>query len=498
MKQTLSGMWVVSAALALVACGDSDRNAEAQRGTLNGWTPVNVVAPAFKAGFATNPASSGLAIGLQTINTGSPPATPNEAPNVALALPCDFKVFKINYNTVGARGEAATATAAVMVPVPTNNLDQCAGPFPMVLAAHGTDYNKAADVSNLAASSEGALFASVFAAQGFVVVAPNYAGYDASDLSYHPYLMLEQQAKDMQDALAAAGRAGLFNTNGKLFVTGYSQGGAVAMATQRALQLGNDSRLVASAPLSGPYAMLKFGDVIMGGKVNRGGTIFTPLLIEAAQKAYGDLYSSITEIYNAPFSTTVPGLLPGLSLTQNPAFGQLASAPLLTAKSDGSESTPPWGVAASGALLTQSARTAYLADAAANPLPVDAANPLPATSAFGMRRALLKNDLRSGWVPDKPTLLCGADNDPSVFFGENTTTFKAHVDAKQADNPVRVLNLNSSISGNEDPFAPLKQGFASAGLNISFSTALTASNSVHSAMAPYCYLAAYGMFRAYR
>ncbi len=74
-------------------------------------------------------------------------------------------------------------------------------------------------------------------------------------------------------------------------------------------------------------------------------------------------------------------------------------------------------------LLTQSARTAYLADAAANPLPVDAANPLPATSAFGMRRALLKNDLRSGWVPDKPTLLCGADNDPSVFFEENTTTF---------------------------------------------------------------------------
>ena len=31
--------------------------------------------------------------------------------------------------------------------------------------------------------------AAVFAAQGYIVVAPNYAGYDGSTLDYHPYLM---------------------------------------------------------------------------------------------------------------------------------------------------------------------------------------------------------------------------------------------------------------------------------------------------------------------
>ena len=29
----------------------------------------------------------------------------------------------------------------------------------------------------------------MFAAQGYIVVAPNYAGYDISTLGYHPYSM---------------------------------------------------------------------------------------------------------------------------------------------------------------------------------------------------------------------------------------------------------------------------------------------------------------------
>ena len=32
------------------------------------------------------------------------------------------------------------------------------------------------------------MIAAMYAAQGFIVVAPNYAGYDISTLGYHPYL----------------------------------------------------------------------------------------------------------------------------------------------------------------------------------------------------------------------------------------------------------------------------------------------------------------------
>ena len=69
----------------------------------------------------------------------------------------------------------------------------------------------------------------MFAAEGYIVVAPNYLGYDTSTLPYHPYLNGDQQSKDMIDALTAA-RSALPTSNapntrdgGKLFITGYSQ-----------------------------------------------------------------------------------------------------------------------------------------------------------------------------------------------------------------------------------------------------------------------------------
>jgi len=53
-------------------------------------------------------------------------------------------------------------------------------------------------------NGEALIMAAVFASQGYIVVAPNYAGYDSSTLPYHPYLVADQQSKDMIDALTAA------------------------------------------------------------------------------------------------------------------------------------------------------------------------------------------------------------------------------------------------------------------------------------------------------
>jgi dipeptidyl aminopeptidase/acylaminoacyl peptidase len=253
---------IAGSLLVLVACGDM--GPEANRGTLNNALPLSPISNAatsvvFKTAFTSNTATAPVVAALQTLNAG------------ANALPCDFTVYKINYNTVGALGEAATATAAVMVPVPTNGNSNCAGPgYPVILAAHGTDINRSSDVSKVSSHLEGSLYATIFASQGYVVIAPNYAGYDDSNLNYHPYLILNQQVKDMRDALTAAGKAGVYVGNGKLYLTGYSQGGAVALATQRALESEGVS-FSASAPNSGPYAMLSFGDAIFGGQPNRVG-----------------------------------------------------------------------------------------------------------------------------------------------------------------------------------------------------------------------------------
>ena len=136
---------------------------------------------------------------------------------------CSVDVYHFEYETVGGQGEASTASAALMVP---RGLDpSCLGSRPELLYAHGTTTDKSYNIADLSGggNAEGVLLAAVFAAQGYIVIAPNYAGYDTSTLPYHPYLVAAQQSQDMMNALTAA-RSALTGVaaigGGKLFVTG--------------------------------------------------------------------------------------------------------------------------------------------------------------------------------------------------------------------------------------------------------------------------------------
>ena len=225
-----------------------------------GKDPVAVLAAPARGTLLQNPpqllSTQSVAALLSQLSVG--------ANQVLLALSgiplCDIQVYQIRYATVGGTSEATAASGAMMVP---SGLDpNCHGARPVVLYAHGTTTDRAFNIANLSdpQNAEGLLMAALFAAQGYIVVAPNYAGYDSSTLAYHPYLNGDQQSKDMIDALAAARsalparQAPLTTDSGRLFITGYSQGGYVAMATHRAMQTAG-MKVTASAPMSGPYAL---------------------------------------------------------------------------------------------------------------------------------------------------------------------------------------------------------------------------------------------------
>jgi hypothetical protein len=146
-------------------------------------------------------------------------------------------------------------------------------------------------------------------------VAPNYAGYDTSTLPYHPYLIADQQSKDMIDALGAARTAlplvsaTLTKDDGQLFITGYSQGGYVAMATDRAMQAAG-MKVTAAAPMSGPYALGAFVDAVFYGEVNGGAPISSTLLLTAYQKAYGNIYADAVDVFESPYAAGIDSLLP--------------------------------------------------------------------------------------------------------------------------------------------------------------------------------------------
>ena len=272
--------------------------------------------------------------------------------------------------------------------VPNDSAAPCQGERPIVLYAHGTNTDKAFNMADLEASdsSEGLLMAAVFAAEGYIVVAPNYVGYDTSTLGYHPYLNGEQQSNDMIDALTAA-RSALPTADapdttdgGQLMVTGYSQGGYVAMATHRALQEAGET-VTASAPMSGPYALSAFSDAIFQGQVTGGSPVNLTLLLTSYQNAYGNLYASTTDVYEAQYATDIETLLPSTTpLGELEDQGKLpdtalfSSTPPDPAYADMTPATTPSNLAAVFALgfgtdhlLTNDFRLAYLQDADVNP-----------------------------------------------------------------------------------------------------------------------------------
>jgi hypothetical protein len=377
---------------------------------------------------------------------------------------CDIGVFHLEYHTVGARSEATTASAALLVPA---GLDaRCHGARPIVLYAHGTSSNRAYNIADLndPQNAEGLLLAALFASQGYIVVAPNYAGYDTSTLGYHPYLNADQQSKDMIDALSAARQglpaAGLLliTDGGQLFITGYSQGGYVALATQRALQAAGMT-VTAAAPMSGPYALAAFFDAVMSGQVDGGAPVFMTLLITGYQKAYGNIYAAPGDLFEDQYASGIDSLLPSASSRGElyaqgllPQYALFSATPPDPIYADITPATQPARFASvfalgfgSGNLIRNSYRLSYLQDLAG------------ASAQLPLRQALARNDLRN-WVPTAPTLLCGGDGDPIVFWLNTQLMQDYWATLPSPATDITVLNLEAPIGGAE-PFAALKQDF---------------------------------------
>lgn len=429
------------------------------RGTLVASPPNRVPIPQADGTYATTLPATQFA---QMLEAGQPGIT-----QITGTPKCAISIYYMKYITVGGAGERTDATGAIMVPSGTDAA--CSGPRPVVLYAHGTQTDKAFNMANIRDYSEASLIAATFAAQGFIVVAPNYAGFDTSSLGYHPYLNAEQQANDMVDGMRAAKKA--FSSIGvqasdKLLVTGYSQGGHVSMATQRAMQTtyASEFQVTALASGAGPYAISLFADTIFAGSPSMLGTVFLPFTFTSYQKSYGGVYGSTSDLYEAQYATGIESLLPGpgTTITSLLATGKLPPAALFAADSLPGPSSPTFSANfGPGNLIKSSFRTSYLADLQQNPCNTSTGAPIPCTPANPLRKALLKNDLRT-YVPNVPTMLCGGNADPVVFF-MNTQAAQAFFLGKgMSPSRLTVLDVDSTPSSASDPFATAKVAFAQA------------------------------------
>jgi Prolyl oligopeptidase family len=433
---------------------------------------------------------------------------------------CDILMYHIEYATVGGNNEATTASGALMVPSGLGA--NCTGARPILLYAHGTTIDRAFTMTDLQ-NNETLLLAALFASHGYIVVAPNYAGYDTSTLPYHPYLIAEQQSDDMIDGLTAArtaltvASATLTTDSGQLFITGYSQGGYVAMATHRAMQAAG-MVVSASAPMSGPYALAAFADAVVFGDVNNDSPVSSTLLLTAYQMVYGNIYANPVDAFEAQYASGIDSLLP-TTLTSSqlyaqgklPEYALFSQTPPSPAYADISPPSTPANLAplfalgfGAGNLLQNSFRLSYLLDAEANPdggWPTITTGIAAASPELPWRQALQLNDLRN-WVPTVPTLLCGGDGDATVFWF-NTQLMQGYWAAHApASASIGVLDVASAATA-ADPYAGYKKAFAVA-IELVAATAveqgatdggtLAVDEAYHLVVAPVCFAAVRSFF----
>ena len=240
----------------------------------------------------------------------------------------------------------------------------------------------------------------------------------------------------------------------------------------------NDEPVTAIAPLSGPYALAAFGDAIFSGNVNIGASRFAPLLASGLQNAYGNVYNSTADIFTANYANTqLPSLL---------SFGELVAANKLPDNAlfeKDPENNPtldllpaptvPFasiGFADDNYLIKTDFRTAYVADALQNPDSLIAmTGALPAANPQNnLRKALKANDLR-GYVPKMPTLLCGGNQDPTVFYDLNTSSMAAIIQGSVAQNPALTVNVTvldvDATTADDRPNTPNVQLIGQASMN---------------------------------
>ncbi len=232
-----------------------------------------------------------------------------------------FKAYKIPYTTTDGKGNIIHASGVMVVPTVDDASSQLkkrynklkSSGFALVLDCHGTIFANKEAPSEIIANSQnpegvGILFSSL---GGFITLQPDYIGFGDSKEHYHPYLLEKASANSVKDFLEAAiefAQNNDINLKPKkdTYLTGYSEGGYVALAALESLE-DDFYNIKIAAPMDGPYILEPFGDAIMSMD-----SIATPSFVADLLYSYAKYYGkSINNIIQKPYADKLDELLSG-------------------------------------------------------------------------------------------------------------------------------------------------------------------------------------------
>ncbi|OSY89284.1 hypothetical protein WH52_01165 [Tenacibaculum holothuriorum] len=183
----------------------------------------------------------------------------------------DISLYSVVYRSIHA-GEPIDLSGLIIVPSKKGELSQVQYHHGTMLPYPAPNGEGSLDAPSLYngltpttadAQFETRLFGNYLASHGYVVSMPDYSGYAISDNVEHPYSvnnMLAEQSVDLILATKEFCQQQNIQLNNKTFLSGWSEGGAVTLATQKLIeaQYSNQISVTASAPLAGFYNTTPF------------------------------------------------------------------------------------------------------------------------------------------------------------------------------------------------------------------------------------------------
>ena len=235
-----------------------------------------------------------------------------------------LRLFNLSYYTEDAKGRIVRTAGVLIVPVMPAGTQ-----VPMVSFQHGTmlEEKQAPTVSN---GPELGIAVAMASASGLVMTVPDHLGLGIEALKhpeqFHPYCQWAPLARDNGDMLVAVQSLLQSSTfkravkdlpalDGRLFLTGYSEGGYLTLGLHRELeshpeQYGN-LKVAGSTPLAGPYAL---STAVLENLMERKPALspfFFPYLLVTLNQTY-DTFPTPDAFFAEPYDATVVPLIDGL------------------------------------------------------------------------------------------------------------------------------------------------------------------------------------------
>lgn len=215
---------------------------------------------------------------------------------------------------------------------------------PLLAGLHGTIIDNSRAPSNFGNKS-GLSGLEIFASLGFITVIPDYIGFGESEEIFHPYydvLYAGKATTDMLQAVQEFLKEEKIPFHEDLFITGYSEGGYVAVSTLKYIEENNlDFKVRATAAGAGGYHIKG----LMEDVVDQG-VYDSPAYLVYVVYAYNITNGwnrPLTDFFREPYASQIPAYADGslsigqLNSTLPKELDQLFTAAFLEGIKDGTE-----------------------------------------------------------------------------------------------------------------------------------------------------------------